>query len=40
MSVTLSNVNFVNLPKIQNTRGNLSFIEAEQHIPFKIERTY
>lgn len=30
----------INLPKIQDPRGNLSFIEAENHIPFKIERTY
>ena len=28
------------LPKICDPRGNLSFIEGENHIPFKIERTY
>lgn len=28
------------LPKILDRRGNLSFIEAQNHIPFKIERTY
>lgn len=30
----------INLPKIEDPRGNLSFIEEEKHIPFKIERTY
>ena len=28
------------LPKFLDARGNLSFIEQENHIPFKIERTY
>jgi hypothetical protein len=30
----------IDLPKIEDPRGNLSFIEGENHIPFKIERTY
>ena len=30
----------INLPKIEDPRGNLSFIEEENQIPFKIERTY
>ena len=30
----------IELPKIEDPRGNLSFIEEEQHIPFKIKRTY
>jgi dTDP-4-dehydrorhamnose 3,5-epimerase-like enzyme len=30
----------INLPKIEDPRGNLTFIEEEKHIPFKIERTY
>jgi hypothetical protein len=30
----------INLPKIEDPRGNLSFIEEEKHIPFKIERVY
>jgi hypothetical protein len=29
-----------NLPKFEDPRGNLSFIEELNHIPFKIERTY
>lgn len=28
------------LPKFLDPRGNLSFIEDNNHIPFKIERTY
>lgn len=28
------------LPKIADNRGNLSFVEEENHIPFKIERTF
>ena len=30
----------IDLPKIEDPRGNLSFIESENHIPFIIERTY
>ncbi|MDR1730376.1 MAG: FdtA/QdtA family cupin domain-containing protein [Prevotellaceae bacterium] len=30
----------INLPKILDKRGNLSFIESENHIPFKIERCH
>lgn len=30
----------VQLPKFLDPRGNLSFIENDNHIPFKIERTY
>ncbi len=30
----------IELPKILDPRGNLSFVEEEMHIPFKIERTY
>lgn len=30
----------ITLPKFEDPRGNLSFIEEENHVPFKIERTY
>lgn len=30
----------IDLPKIPDRRGNLSFIEGEHHIPFMVERTY
>lgn len=30
----------INLPKFEDPRGNLTFIEEENHIPFKIKRVY
>ncbi len=33
-------VRIIDLPKILDQRGNLSFFEEGAHIPFKIERTY
>ena len=30
----------IDLPKILDQRGNLSFIEEQKHIPFKISRSY
>lgn len=30
----------ISLPKYEDPRGNLSFIEVYKHAPFKIERTY
>lgn len=33
-------VQLINLPKFLDPRGNLSFIEEENHVPFKIERVY
>ena len=30
----------VNLPKFLDYRGNLSFVQELDHIPFKIQRTY
>ncbi|MFA9213498.1 MAG: FdtA/QdtA family cupin domain-containing protein [Candidatus Methylacidiphilales bacterium] len=30
----------IQLPKFLDPRGNLSFIEDDNHIPFKIARTY
>ncbi|MEP7106909.1 MAG: FdtA/QdtA family cupin domain-containing protein [Ferruginibacter sp.] len=30
----------IQLPRIDDPRGNLSFLETEKHIPFKIARTY
>lgn len=30
----------ISLPKIEDPRGNLSFIEEENHIPFQIKRVY
>jgi hypothetical protein len=33
-------IRIVNLPKIVDDRGNLSFIEENRHVPFKIMRAY
>ena len=30
----------IDLPKIEDPRGNLSFFEEEGHVPFIIKRTY
>ena len=30
----------IELPKISDTRGNLTFVEAEHHVPFNIKRVY
>lgn len=30
----------INLPKIEDDRGNLSFLEGASHIPFEIKRVY
>ena len=30
----------IELPRILDARGNLSFIEGEKHVPFDIKRTY
>jgi len=32
--------NIINLPKIEDSRGNLSFFESGIHIPFDIKRSY
>lgn len=38
--MALSDCKLIELPKISDPRGNLSFIESEQHIPFDIKRVY
>lgn len=40
MRMGLLNCKLIDLPKITDTRGNLSFIEGGAHIPFAIERVY
>lgn len=34
------NLGIINLPKIDDDRGNLTFIEGGKHIPFVIQRVY
>ena len=38
--MSLIDCKMVDLPKISDPRGNLSFIEGGQHIPFDIKRVY
>lgn len=35
-----STTKLINLPKILDKRGNLSFLEGKKHIPFEIRRAY
>lgn len=36
----LADCRLIDLPKVPNVLGNLSFIEGERHIPFAIARVY
>ena len=36
----VSECRIIKLPKISDPRGNLSFIEANNHIPFEIRRVF
>jgi dTDP-4-dehydrorhamnose 3,5-epimerase-like enzyme len=36
----MQNPYIIQLPKFLDARGNLSFVEQENHIPFTIKRTY
>ena len=38
--MNLHKIRIINLDKINDPRGNLSFFESENQIPFKIKRTY
>lgn len=38
--MTVEDVKIVELPKFADPRGNLSFVEQLNHIPFEIKRTY
>ncbi|MDS4031683.1 MAG: FdtA/QdtA family cupin domain-containing protein [Candidatus Contendobacter sp.] len=36
----LSDCRMIDLPRVPNVLGNLTFIEGERHIPFAIQRVY
>ena len=40
MCKNLANCRIIDLPKIHDPRGNLTFIEGGNHIPFEIRRVY
>lgn len=37
---TIEDVNLIQLPRFLDARGNLSFAEQNNHVPFEIKRTY
>ncbi|MCC9622546.1 FdtA/QdtA family cupin domain-containing protein [Thalassospira sp. MA62] len=38
--MSVANCRIIDLPKIANSQGNLTFIEGGTHIPFDIRRVY
>ncbi|MEC5166415.1 dTDP-4-dehydrorhamnose 3,5-epimerase-like enzyme [Flavobacterium sp. PL11] len=36
----MGNVKIIELPKIQDPRGNLTFLQNPDHLPFEVERVY
>jgi len=38
--MALAACNLIHLPKIEDPRGNLTFVENSKHIPFDIKRAY
>ena len=40
MTLVVDDVKIIELPKFADPRGNLSFVEQLNHIPFEIKRTY
>ncbi|MBE1205361.1 sugar 3,4-ketoisomerase [Aminobacter carboxidus] len=38
--MSIDKCHIVDLPKIADSRGNLTFIEGQRHVPFDIRRVY
>lgn len=38
--MSIDNCRLIELPKIKDSRGNLSYIEGGVHIPFQVSRVY
>jgi dTDP-4-dehydrorhamnose 3,5-epimerase-like enzyme len=38
--MSIKQCSIINLPKIADPRGNLTFIEGGRHVPFQIQRVY
>lgn len=38
--MTVERCQIIELPKVEDRRGNLTFIEERRHIPFEIKRVY
>ena len=39
-NANLSECRVIGLPKVDDARGNLTFIEEDNHVPFEIKRVY
>lgn len=40
VDMTLESCKIIDLPKITDPRGNLTFIEGQKHVPFDVSRVY
>ncbi|MET0208257.1 MAG: FdtA/QdtA family cupin domain-containing protein [Burkholderiaceae bacterium] len=38
--MSLQHCRIIDLPKVEDPRGNLTYIEADKHVPFDIRRVY
>jgi len=38
--MSIEHCRIIELPKISDPRGNLTFVEGDRHIPFEIKRVY
>ena len=38
--MSIEDCKLIDLPKISDPRGNLTFVESDRHIPFSIKRVY
>lgn len=38
--MSIQDCHLIDLPKINDERGNLTFIETERHVPFDIQRVF
>lgn len=38
--MTLATCHIVELPRVHDVRGNLTFVESGRHVPFEIKRVY
>jgi len=39
-SMNVSHCRIIDLPKISDPRGNLTFIEGDRHVPFQVKRVF
>jgi WxcM-like, C-terminal len=39
-AITIHDCRLIDLPKIHDPRGNLTFVESSSHVPFDVERAF